>query len=506
MGGRVALLAALLGAAGCAADRGGDPLDFPSSGGGKADAFGRSLAGVAAPYPADPGLADEATTAALRRDMKLRRDTAWATAIKVLEPVPLLGLVEVLGEHPEVSWPDPDVPTVPRFETWYGVDDVKRMFAHLYEGLGPDGRAAKAPLSAAAIADAVVWNVGAAERSDRWPLERYLAFVAAMGACPDGESGAACDLSVESQIGGGVVGTTRVLYSPSVVDHLLGDYRSATACLDRLGALGLDAEPADAANFTACFAGEMPADAALVKAQWVRADLDPALPAFDTDAAALGKRLGGTALWPEAGDRTREPGADEIYTIRLHDGSVFRLAGLHIMTKELRHWQWVTLWWSDLPDADFGADRPAGFAALPAVWSRYKMCAVTWFDEEDPALAERYAALPSLAAALSATAGEPSWCSNPYIEHGRGNARTNCIGCHQHGGSTVAHDLDGDGALDPLDLGRVIDDEVLFPDNGRREQRAVFPADYTYSFNRQDDLAHVLAQEIEFQDALDAGR
>ncbi|NIS36800.1 MAG: hypothetical protein GWN73_40355, partial [Actinobacteria bacterium] len=67
-----------------------------------------------------------------------------------------------------------------------------------------------------------------------------------------------------------------------------------------------------------------------------------------------------------------------------------------------------------------------------------------------------------LASALRAAAGGPSWCSNPYIEHGRGNARTNCIGCHQHGGSEVFTDRDGDGALDRFVLEDVIADEMQF--------------------------------------------
>ncbi|MEC9072731.1 MAG: cytochrome c, partial [Myxococcota bacterium] len=86
--------------------------------------------------------------------------------------------------------------------------------------------------------------------------------------------------------------------------------------------------------------------------------------------------------------------------------------------------------------------------------------------------------------------------SNPYIEHGRGNARTNCIGCHQHGGSTVGQDLDADGTLDPFDLELVIDNEGLFPLNGRQQIRSLFPADYLWSIHRVDNLAQVLKSEV----------
>ncbi|HWM86028.1 MAG TPA: c-type cytochrome [Kofleriaceae bacterium] len=505
---RLASLCAGLAVAACSGGGPGssDPLEFPEVPGGKTDVFGRSLVGVPAPYEPDPALTAPGAAEALEADVRLRRDAAWTTVYKVLEPVPLLGLAEVIEDHPEVSWPEENVPRVPRWETWYGVEDIKRMFQHLYEGLGLEGRQARAPFAAGALAEAEVWNAGAAARSDRWPLERYLDHVRALGECPEGTPAEECAPALESLLGGAVTGTTRILYSPGTARHLLNDYAGAVRCLEALDSLSLEAEPPAADNFTACFAEELPADAVLIKAQWVRADFEPELPAFDTDADAMQRRLEGSATWSEEGDRKVDPSAGDIYTIRLRDGSVFRLAGMHIMTKELRHWQWITLWWSDLPGDDFGADRPARFADLPPVWSRYKMCTVTWFDERDPELGQRYQELPSLAAALDATGGapgEPSWCSNPYIEHGRANAGTNCIGCHQHGGSQVAHDKDGDGGLDPFDLDAVIHDEVRFPAIGRVQIRETFPADYMYSFNRVDDVSHVFAQEMDFQGGVD---
>ena len=507
---RFALALGLAWGAACAGPDGGageDGVDFPAVPGGKTDVFGRSLVGVAAPYEPDQALLGPEVADELAADVRSRRDAAWRTARQILEPVPLLGLAEVFGDHPEVTWPVDDVPKVPRWETWYGVEDLKRMFQHLYGGLGADGRAERAAFGPAAVAEAQVWNAGAASRSDRWPLERYLDHVRALGECPAGTPVEECAPSLESQLGGAVTGTTRILYSPGTAAHLLGDYAGAVECLDRLDQLALDATPADPdANFTACFAEELPPDAVLIKAQWVRADFDPELPTFDTDGEAMRRRLTGTATWSEEGDRKTDPGARDIYTIRLRDGSVFRLVGMHIMTKELRHWQWITLWWSDRPTDDFGADRPASFADLPPVWSRYKMCAVSWFDERDPELGQRYQDLPSLADALGAVGGqpgEPSWCSNPYIEHGIANAGTNCIGCHQHGGSSVAHDRDGDGTLDPFDLDAVIHDETRYPAIGRVQIRDTFPADYMYSFNRVDDVSHVFAQEMEFADGVD---
>jgi hypothetical protein len=159
-----------------------------------------------------------------------------------------------------------------------------------------------------------------------------------------------------------------------------------------------------------------------------------------------------------------DPGADDIFTVELPNGNRFRLAALHLMTKEFDHWSWTTLWWSRDPAVDFGADRPRELEGTP--WARYKMCAVTWFDERDPDPTGG-ALDPTLGEALAVVhegVGGPSWCSNPYLEEGPGNAESNCIGCHQHAGAELL----------PEEI-------LLLPARGRRLARASFPFDYTFA-------------------------
>ncbi|HWB80897.1 MAG TPA: c-type cytochrome [Nannocystaceae bacterium] len=491
----LALVATLVG---CGVPHDAAPDAFPLDGnvGGKTDVLGRKLVGIASPYVADPELAQHDLE--LRGDMRMRRDAAWRTVFKVLEPVPLLGLAEDAAAHPEIDLPD-DIPEVPRFQTWYGADDFKRMFQQLYGDLGAADRRVRAPFAPDAIAAAFVWNADALDRSQSWPLERYIHEVEKLGKCPEGLDAAQCDALFQRNVAGASSGIARIMYGPATIEHALSSYATMVDCLGELDTLAVAAKPDHDDDFTRCFDGEMPEDAILVKAQWERADFGRDLPAFDTDAAALA----GKTTWTE--NRRANPGPDEIYTIALRNGSVYRLAGLHIMTKELRHWQWTTLWWSDQPDEDFGADRPAQIHdELPSPFSHYKMCTTTFYEEGDRDPAARYADMPTLAAALATSAaGQPTWCSNPYLEHGKGNAATNCIGCHQHGGATVAFDRDGDAKLDALDLEQLIDDEQHFPQHGRVQLREVFPADYTYSFNRVDDLAHVVQSEIAFFDFAD---
>ena len=593
-------------------DDGPSPATLPwdGEGGPKADVFGRSLVGAPDPYVPDPLLVGDpaGADARLGSDMRARRAQAWATAFKVLEPVPLLGLADQLDARPDcepgvadrdldaceghadeatclaarsgdvdgicgwdaeaaacapvcdnLSLPEgQEIPRVPRWETWYGVEDIDRIFDDAYAHLDDDQRLARAPLSDVLIGSAMRTSHEEKERSDRWPLRRYTQAVLDLFGCDlergenesDEDYEARCAVARQSEFSGASAaggGIARIMYSPGMVLHVMRNYAEVLACP---GESTADTwcegdgcvDPPD--SFATCFTTEFPADAGhpfaaldpdevgpttaevlaalppaggsvLIKAVWARVGFGFSLPAFDTDAEALTRRLqpGARAEWEESGDRqyadgSEFPTAADIYTIQTRSGATYRLTGLHIMSKELRHWQWVTLWWSDEPDTDFGEDRPASFAELPPVWSNYKMCTVVDYLEHDPDVQGRFEDMPSLAAALAATesvAGMPTWCSNPYIEHEAGNARTNCIGCHQHAGSRI----DESGAV--FDLAAVIRSEDAtvsadnpYPSNGRTRRRTAFPADYSWAFSRIDDLTQLLRSEVESHGTSDA--
>jgi mono/diheme cytochrome c family protein len=430
--------------------------------------------------------------------MGFRRQVAWDIVFRTVDPVPLLGLAEEVDDG-NIELPEGAVPKVARFQTWYGVDDFKRMFYHLYGGLTSAERALRIPFSAQQVQDAIQWNATAIERSERWPLQRFLDHVQKLGVCPEGMAADECAKSIQSNFSGATAGNARITYSPGAMTHLLSNYDSMLQCTETLDNLALD-QPANPPgdNFTHCFRNEFPQSAVLMKAHWIRSDFGRTMPGFHTDAQNLAvvTNPSNSGDWAE-GDFQADPGTDKILTIRLKNGDTYRLAGLHIMTKELRHWMWITLWWSDTPKDDFGADRPKDFNNLDPVWSNYKMGVVVDYKEGDSNPAQWFADQPTLADALIAVQHEQSWLSNPYIEHGRGNARTNCIGCHQHGGSTVGYDLDSDGSLDPFDLEMVIQNDALYPFNGRSEIRAVFPADYLWSTQRVDNISDVIVRGVE---------
>lgn len=257
---------------------------------------------------------------------------------------------------------------------------------------------------------------------------------------------------------------------------------------DLRGALVLDLEEAERIT-PGCLRGAFPLGAATVAAHWQRADLSRPMPTFDTSAAALRRRFDdGTYTWGE-GDGTADPGDDAIYTMTLPSGPSYRLAGLHIRTRELEHWLNITLWWSPDASSDFGADRPSSIEALGAPWTSYKMCVAIDFDEGDPAPSGGFDDdAPTLAAALAEVHDDASWCSNPYIDAAPGLLRGNCVGCHQH-------------AMGERAPGEIALDEVRFPNGGRSRTRNNEPADGFWSFDGGDDLGPVLRDTITWWDA-----
>lgn len=232
--------------------------------------------------------------------------------------------------------------------------------------------------------------------------------------------------------------------------------------------------------WAACLAGPFPADAVIVKADYRRADFQMGIPVFATSAKALQRQLSGDAEWTASGQA--EPAPEAIYTLKLPNETSYRLAALHIMTKELDHWLWITLFWSPTPDEDFGADRPDAIVALGGPWAHYKMSVATAFEEQDPSPTGGYGLHSSLGRALAATRiTHSTWATNPYLELGPGNAASNCIGCHQHGGTQL-----------------VSEEILLFQDHGRPQLRNNFPTDYTWSVSQGDELGAMFAQEEDY--------
>ncbi|MBN9164448.1 MAG: hypothetical protein BGO98_40790 [Myxococcales bacterium 68-20] len=448
IGPAAAFLLGVLGvAAGCALNETDDATE--GEGESQIRELERRAVGPARAYPAERYTDADAEIYA--KSKKARRELGWHVLAKALQPVKI-------AAQPETSArPAPTAPvaerTIPLFRTWFGGDEIDRMFAKMYGDLGKDRRLARDVPTEREVNALFEWN--------------------AKSLGPNSESEYFARLAqITNQQGvDGLGGNGRVAYSPGYVKQYLTDYPTIASC--KLDELTVDSLPkSEETNFTNCFSREFDADAAVIKASWRRNDalVTGGLPAIDTSAPTLATRMTGeldSGGWNLRGVPLKKAGPEDAYSVTLSDETGYSLVGLHVMTKELRHWVWVTVWWSDKPDEDFGQDRPDEIKALGAPWSNYKMCVITDFEEKDQD--PRGGFEGSLGDALAAVHGKATWCSNGFIEKGAHNAQTNCIGCHQHAGDVKA-------------LDRVLTDETAFPASGRLQNRKGFPADYSWAF------------------------
>lgn len=402
----------------------------------------RLFVGAAAPYPADTTLESKIDT--LKSSQAARRAAAWQIAKRVLEPVQI----------------DNGTRTLPRFQTWYAKEEVLPVFDHLLRAQTPADLTSRRLPTDAEVQSAFGWLAGRATGT----------------AAGDPDVVASRRASLDKNGDASLGGPERVLMSPETVGHLFENYTAILNCQVKFPAPN-DPPPSDT-NFAPCVGTEFPVGSVIVKARWVPDSLP--LDAWDTNAAALTTAIT-NAAWGTA-PRQATPDANGIYTMTLDTGIHMRLAALHIMSKELRDWAWVSLFWSDTPNVDFGADRPTDFTGP---FANYKMCTSDAFDEGDDGSSLANAD-PTLSSAVAATRafGPRTWCSNPYLEDGANNAKTNCIGCHQHAGTG-------------LDTASIISGDNAFPDGSRAQVRTNFPADYTFITTSGLDLATELQEKVD---------
>lgn len=513
----------------------------------------RKIIGPAAPYPADGTL--RGRDEELRTSQRARREVAWQVVERVVAEVPL---AEPLPNAPVR-------PVIPAFQTWYDLEDERRVFDVLYSGLSKAERAARSPFTTEEIEAGFADDVDGVEDLESWPEERYLEYVA--------------DVDSASRVTG-LGGISRVSYSPAAARHFIESYPQILACrtadpppaeaegpiqpvssvlasvdvpacsttevgtywvgydetmravLDDGASGSIELAPAngeashercradpgerceihgpgtfvlrastekDAMRasvrltrvsprpaWAACLDGPFDLDAVVIKADWRRAQFDFKVPVHSTSASALEDIMSGDASW-EHPESEADPDAAHIHTVTTPNGNIYRMSGMHIMTKELDHWLWITLFWAPDPDEDFGADRPPSLQG--SIWKNYKMCVTTAFAEGDPDPTGGFDAdHPSLARALEAVyqgVGGPTWCSNPYIELGPGNAATNCVGCHQHAGTPLTSEL-------------IISDDTNYPAHGRTQLRNNFPTDYSWAINRGDKIGQLFQDEEDY--------
>lgn len=453
--------------------------------GGLSDPFAddatRVVIGMDHPYKARQF--SEADVSALNHDYAKRRLLGWQIMQQIFTPV----MIENgKGEQKPVAL----------WQTWFSSDEIEKMFQELYQHLPQENRykvGLDRPKAIQPVDDRLLDCVLNDYLSEARLKERYGKTL--FNKMIRERISQLRERDVKS-LNGVAAGAT--LFNLATVRHYLKNYAKVIECTKETVA------SSDKAVFAPCFFDEFPKDAVSVKAIWARDDED--IEMFDTSAAGIERAVTGPATWVSS---CGEPGGCKIaagdpaldgkmYSANIQhpDGSFnkFRLTGMHVVTKEVREWIWMSMFWSHKPETDFGEDRPDWlgdhgkhkFSEL----QHYKMCIATDFTERDPKILQQIpqyrqhpetfkktgllaATLSSLVHGDSGIEGiDPlvvpksvnSWCSNPYVEKDPGMADANCIGCHQGAGP------DGD---------------MEFVRHKKYDQ---FPADYAFSYEFYLDL------------------
>ena len=411
---------------------------------------GRLLVGRALDYA--PSTVDNAVLfAQLKTSMAERRRFGWKVVEAMLQPHEVL-LAE--GEEPV---------DVPRWQTWYEgtgqPNEIQPMLELYFDKLKANPGA-----DLSELADQTLNDFGQKKLAERLTDERFekvlLQFIG------------------RSEVPAEFEGRGNTIFSPSFMQHVMENAQAIENCARDIPG---DRPPPAPDNFSHCFP-EFPRSAVMVKTRWQNLS-EGAIQSHDTSGTALSAVIVDSminATWPPV-PATENPDNDEIYVNISKEGTRWGLTGIHFVTKDVREWVWVSLWWNPNADNDFGADRPASIAQFnDGVWDNYKMCVVSSFAEGDAEPWKAYeTSQPSLSDALQksfeATKRQvvaaphseiTTWCSNPFIEFHAGNARTSCIGCHQYSQTDTA-------------FGAVLNGVV--PQFGRSRNRLNFPPDFSFA-------------------------
>lgn len=210
-----------------------------------------------------------------------------------------------------------------------------------------------------------------------------------------------------------------VLLNQPAHRHIRSERLFSRARLDAINAgIGAEAERAIA---------PFPRDAMAVKTVWAVVHSAEPTPVSVWDGegdAADGNR---PARWPRTvfAGSARTPldtfyhipvRAEDLAAVRAIDpsaeaGDSLVLLAIHLTTRELPDWIWITCWWHDRAgEGPFAADRPA---SLAGPWRHYLMDVA--YSAATPAEAD----------------GSPNIAFNPYLETFANGTRSNCMACHQ---------------------------------------------------------------------------
>ena len=370
-----------------------------------------------------------------------------------------------------------------KWQTWYSKEDLQGIFRAIYSALSKDQRAGRVALSDREINDGIRSHTVGQFLSPDWNRDVFERWFVKY----DND---AKKLSIP--------GMNKVLMNHGALVFFLKNY----AAIDRCAKAMTLSE--------ACEPLTVPPDVAFLKTAWRRGQTDFLVPYYQTDD--LFSQLAADE-WQVKKREIPEDGTT--YRIDTPSGQVFHLTAVHLTLKLTKSWFWTSIWLDEKKNGE-GAVRLDRFhppvasqsataavalsspwtsaaapGALAPIWQNYRLCAVNGFD--GLAKTDSSVEFERTVAGAEANVGA-SWCSNPYLEGGAQNHKTNCIGCHQHAGSAWSQDEFNEHLLN--DLASVTQKAV--PDT-------VSSSDFIWSlYNGPEPFASFISQEIDYFDIYDS--
>jgi hypothetical protein len=210
----------------------------------------------------------------------------------------------------------------------------------------------------------------------------------------------------------------KILFNQTALSFLLQNYHGLEICQRERQRQG------------SCEDLQWPERAVFLKTSWRRSEQGFLVERFPTGANDLRQQ------WQEpqwtAGERY-EPQEGESFAIRLPSGQKFHLTGLHASLRLEANWYWTSLWLGPTAGEDFASDQGEH---LNSPWKHYRLCSVHGWSEplREQVMDDQWPRPLADLAQLMVDQKLFNWCSNPYLEPGPHNHKTNCIGCHQYAG------------------------------------------------------------------------
>ena len=322
----------------------------------------------------------------LIHDFPYQRRMAWDLWTHLLAPAPQR------VAHPFLIW-----------QTWYSREDLQRIFRYLYERLSRKDRWDRRLFTPLEIQQGLDWNDRSQFQDSGWSTSRFDRWLSTFDTDEKQKS---------------IPGMQKILFNRTAMTFILEQYPALEQCYRQRQSLKI------------CSDLSLPDQSVFLKTAWRRSEDGFTLEFFPTDVDSLRQQ------WQEehwTADSKGEPQFDETFAIRTQSGLKFHLVAMHATLKVAGQWFWSSIWLGRDPAKDFSAEQPEQWLKP---WISYRMCSVYGLHaplREQSIESSWPADLIRIAQELQ-TLAEPNWCSNPYLEPGINNQKTNCSGCHQFAG------------------------------------------------------------------------